>query len=508
MNREAIEHTHSPPARHDHQEPTDRRTADARNHGDPTPDGAYDGIWAAAAGKASAAGTPAVASPAAPLAAVDLATAELVNTRWFIDYQSVGGKTTKLPDRYASDQMIVDSLRILPAGESQSIDLSGGNMADSGAVFLGSAKLNKGPGSVSAAVRYAKKTSFDIKLELEGRPTQGDKAALHALHGAAYQMARKLAKNRGDYEAIGDEIAAHFADRFPGNSLRATVLPLAKGQATEGFVADAADYAASHNAKFMVAIDLTGSEDHAETYHHAQSAETGTGKTEEDELKSTATTETKTKRAEKQHLIESFQTKVASGVQEIFKGIEEALQSDTTTHNESYSKTVGWTLGIEPSKEKEPKPDDPEKDGGILKTIEKTGSWLYTKGKAVANRFPIVKTVLSVGETIWDGIQGRGMVSRKSDETDGTADGTSNARTGKHSLEIDTLANIATELSTRLVHETEHAVDKEFAARLGLEVSTTQKRDETKKKSIQTSVSGSIVTHEIGQPRVVIKRLD
>jgi hypothetical protein len=100
------------------------------------------------------------------------ASPEVVTMDWNVDYQNVAGQTKgKLPDRYGDDQLIVKELKIDPDGKEKPRKLKGGNMAESGNVYLGQVTVPKGSGQVTAAVQYAQKKDFDVALEVAPLPS-------------------------------------------------------------------------------------------------------------------------------------------------------------------------------------------------------------------------------------------------------------------------------------------------------------------------------------------------
>lgn len=495
-----LENTRRP--QHDH--PKTRETVEHAGKTEPdsvaAPKPDYDRVFSPGKEKSDPAGAP--ASDSAD---------DRVKTQWWINYQSVLGKTKSLPGRDGNAQMIVDQLKIRPNG-APSISLKGGNMAESGDVLLGAAMVPRGAGLVTAAVRYASRSSFDVRVELQPGATRGERAELANANKDATAMVMALLNDRGDYAAIAAEVQAQLADRFPDKTLSVSIRPLAKGQATEKFVAQGADYAATSDSTFAVMIEPTSSQDHAIAWNRGTSAEEGSGESDQEAVKTTNDIATRKKTVEKEKMINTFKSSLATNVQDIFKGIEEQLDSTLDQHVTTHDKTVKWTVGLDPSKEK--KDGDAEKSGvvdklkGAWKTVSSVGKWVYSKGKNLMRRAPIVAAALELGGSIWDAVSGRGKISRESTESDGTNHTTGSPKTHREAVEISSLSSIATDLTTQMVRETEHDLEKEVSTKLGTEISSTTKKDATKKQTVQTSTSGTTVIHEVGTPRISIKKLD
>ncbi|MDB4964290.1 MAG: hypothetical protein JWP01_4289 [Myxococcales bacterium] len=492
-----LENTRRP--QHDH--PAPRETVEHAGKTEPdavaAPKPDYDRVFSPGKGKSDPTGAAASGSED-----------DRVKTQWWINYQSVLGKTRNLPGRTGKDQMVVDELKIRPNG-ARSVSLQGGNMAKSGDVELGTAMVPRGAGLVTAAIRYAPKTSFDVKVELQPGATGSERANADK---EATALVNALLRDRGDYDAIAAEVEAELAVRFPGKTLSVSIKPLAKGQATELFVAEGADYEATSDSKFAVMIEPTSSQDHATAWNRSTSAEEGSGESDQAAVKTTNDIESRKKTVEKEKMINTFKTSLATNVQDIFKGIEEQLDSTLDQHVTTHDKTVKWTVGLDPSKEK--KDGEAEKSGvvdklkGAWKTVSSVGKWVYSKGKNLMRRAPIVAAALELGGSIWDAVSGRGKISRESSESDGTSHTSGSPKTHKEAVEISSLASIATDLTTQMVRETEHDIEKEVATKLGTEISSTTKKDATKKQTVNTSSSGTTVIHEVGKPRISIKKLD
>ena len=99
-----------------------------------------------------------------PRRAADSGTSGLVHTQWFVDYATVAGTSTKIPQR-KDTQLIVEELKIFPKAADYAKVLKGGNMAKSGAVSLGGVDVARGAGDVSASVRYSPKSGMTRKAD-------------------------------------------------------------------------------------------------------------------------------------------------------------------------------------------------------------------------------------------------------------------------------------------------------------------------------------------------------
>ena len=433
-----------------------------------------------------------------------------VNTRWWVDYESVGATTTRLPDRYGDDQLIVDSLKIHPDGAIQSKELKGGNMARSGRVYLGNAPVPRGNGQVSAAVRYAKKRSFRVLVDLQ--------PATAAQRTAARQEAIKLVseqlEDRGDYAAIASEVQTMLSERYPSKALTVNIEPLARGQAAKSYTVDPAAYAVDADARFSVLIDPIGKQDTSRTHTQNVSSEEGAAESDQDAIRSTTEVSKGDEQARVTRLFESYQQSLSHNVQNIFKFMQREMDQKLDEHESSHSKTVEWTLGVGPAKEKKDSKDGDEPKSspgvadkiknGLKKGLKASGKWLYSKLK---KRFPMLGALEIAGD-LWDGISARGSVQRKGTETNSSKHTTGNPQTHETLKEVQELSTVADSLSAQIIEESTESVKQQIATRIGSEVSTTKKVDASKKKTINTSTSGTVVTHEVGQPRVVIKKLD
>lgn len=435
---------------------------------------------------------------------------DLVQTRWLVDYESVGGKSTKLPDRYGDDQMIVDELKIRP-NNGASEKLRGGNMATSGDVVLGTAAIAKGEGRVSAAVRYAKKRSFDVKLTLHPAGTAAERKLLADTRKEIRALALEMVQDRGDYKGIASELQTQFADRFPDKTLTIELDPLARGQASTLYAADGAEYTADKDSTFAVLVEPGAQRSDSTAYSRTEGGEVGELESDQSSVKSTSDVATRTKEADKAQVIASFKSSLSKRVEQAFKSVEDKAVSATDQTTKIEGEDVKWTVGVDPAKEKkdgEPKPSG----GGITDTIKSklrsVGNWVLRKGKGLAKRFSFLATGLDLIGSLWGGLTARGRISRESTDSDSTSHTKGTGTTDRNAQEVTSLSGIATDMTNSMQSLVEHDVEKEVSARLGTEVSATKKSDASKKSTVSRTVSGTTVTNEVGQPRLTVKKLD
>ena len=245
-----------------------------------------------------------------------------------------------------------------------------------------------------------------------------------------------------------------------------------------------------------------------------ESSEEGDGSTGGVGTKSTVEVGDSTKVALKTKIITEFQSSLKTNVETIFKHIQQQVDNDNDNHSTSHENAVTWKVGIDPAKEKKAGEDEKKKDdggGGILDTLGKIVSsgakWVYNKGKGLVKKIPIIKDVLSVAGDIWDGISGRGRIERDSTTTDGHTDGDTHNHTHTDGTEITSLTSIATELSRKMIVETATEVERAVSTKVGLEVTTNAEVNKSRKKAGNHGASGTVVTHEVGKPQVLIKKI-
>ncbi|MBA3538557.1 MAG: hypothetical protein H0T79_02915 [Deltaproteobacteria bacterium] len=468
-------------------------------------DGHYDRIW-------SAANSAGPASPASPASA---GAGGLINTQWWVDYETVGGKTTKLPDRYGADQMIVEQLKIHRDGEKSSEILRGGNMAKSGNVFLGTARMPKGPGTVSASVRYAKKPSFDVRLTLSSAPSsRSERAAFEKAKIDAKKLIMAMIEDRGDYAAMAIEVRDELAGLFPGKTLTVNVNPLASGAASESYTADAAVYDADSDSKYVAVIDPTGQQDQSTGWTDSHANEEHSGEETQSGNKVTTGVDTKSKTAEKKKFINAFKSSMTSHVQAVFKVLQDSLHVQSDTTQPIHEKTTTWSVGVGPDKPTKDgdkaaetsKPSDGGWVGGALKVVSKAGRWVYNAGKNGLKKIPLIGAALELGGSIFE-LAGKASVTRGSVTKDGHTDTHTTSDNTKLDTELNSLSEFATSLSSEMISETEKDVEREVSTSLGTEVTEAKKQDGGRKTTGNHGSSGTVVTHEVGKPRVFLKKL-
>ncbi len=452
-----------------------------------------DRLWS------STGAAPASAAPATPAA-------DRVHTQWYVEYEAVAGKRSRSPARTPEDQLVVDELKIVPNGSSSTI-LTGGNMAKDGAVLLGSADLQKGPGRVSATVGYPTKNKFQVLVNMKGGK-QGDQKEASKFAG---QLVQAQLEDRGDYDALAADVQAQLADLYPGTVITVQIRPEGDNK-TRRFSVAGADYAADSDSKFSVMIDPGA--DHQREVHwtRSESSEDGSASSDQSGVKTTTNVAAKKRQATKEKIVDSFKKSLTTGVQKVFENIEEQLFSRTGQHQTTYEQSVKWTVAIDPAKGD--KPDDAKDKSGetglfdkLKHVVTKAGSWVLSKGKGLAKHIPIVSAALELTGSLWDTITGRGSVKRESSSGDGGSDTTGTSLSGKTGKKINTLKSVAKELSETYSKEVQHDVETEIATSLETEVSSSNKTDQSKKTSVNKSVSGTTIIHDVDAPRLRIKKL-
>jgi hypothetical protein len=465
--------------------------------------------------------TPDPTAPSAPAAPA----ADMVTTTWYVDYNVPGGKTRSLPERKGDDQMIVDQLKVDSNNrgpKDKPVLLHGGNAAHSGRVYLGEASVPKGSGEVSAAVRYAKRSEFKIEVTLDPPAKAGaEKALLKQTQADVNTFVMGLIDSRGDYDQIAAEAQTQYAPQFAGKTLKVTVKPLgAKSVASEQLSAQAAEFNATGDSTYAALIDPTGTQDTSVGWTSNESSEEGDGSSGGVGTKSTVEVGDSTRVALKSRIVTEFQSSLKTNVETIFKNIQSQVDADTTNHAKTHEDAVTWKVGIDPAKEKKDGDDKDKKDGdkkkdddggGILDKIKGVvtsgAKWVYNKAKGAVMKIPIVGDGLSLLGDLWDGISGRGKVERDSTTTDGNSSGGSHTGTHTDGTEITSLTSIGTELTKKMITETATEVERIVSKKVGIEVTTNAQVSKSNKKTGSKGASGTVVTHEVGKPQVLIKKI-
>ncbi|HEX3759260.1 MAG TPA: DUF4157 domain-containing protein [Kofleriaceae bacterium] len=498
-------------------------TGDAyEQHADAVADRVVAGQSAAdllAAGPSGSGTSSAVQRDEKPAGAPAAAASDTVGTTWYVDYNVPGGKTKSLPERKGDDQMIVDQLKIDSNNrgpKDKPTILQGGNAAHAGRVYLGQATVPKGPGEVSAAVRYAKRSDFKVEVSLSPpAKTAAEKAALKQTQADVNTFVMGEIDSRGDYDQIAAEAQTQYQSQFEGKTLKVSVTPLGvKSHATEQLSAQAAEFNAQGDSTYAALIDPTGTQDTSVGWTSNESNEEGDGSSGGVGTKSSVEAGDSTKVALKTKIVTEFQRSLKTNVETIFKGIQQQVDADTDTHTKPHEESVTWKVGIEPDKGEKKDGDDDKKDsggGGIVDKLEGLVSsgakWIYNKGKGLVKKIPLVGDALSLAGSLWDGIVGRGKIEHDSTTTDGKTDTDSHSHTHTGGTEITSLASIATELTQKMITETSNEVERAVSTKVGLEVSTSAQVSKSSKKAGSHGASGTVVTHEVGKPQVLIKKL-
>ena len=457
--------------------------------------------------------------PADPAAAAPASNS--VVTTWYVDYNVPGGKTKSLPERKGDDQMIVDQLKIDSNNrgpKDKPVILQGGNAAHAGRVYLGEARVPTGPGEVSAAVRYAKRSDFKIEVSLSPpAKTAAEKAVLKQAQADVNTFVIGEIDSRGDYDVIAAEAQTKYQSQFEGKVLKVVVAPLgARSHATEQLSAQAAEFNAQGDSTYAALIDPTGAQDTSVGWTSNETDEQGDGSTGGVGTRATVEVGDSTKVALKNKIVTEFQSSLKTNVETIFKNIQQQVDSDSDTHAKPHEESVTWKLGLEPDKDGKGGKDGDDKKpdaggGGIVDKLEglvSTGAkWIYNKGKGMVKKIPIISDALSLAGSLWDGLVGRGKIERDSTTTDGKTDTDSHSHTHTGGTEITSLVSIASELTKKMITETSTEVERAVSTKVGLEVSTNAQVSKSSKKAGSHGASGTVVTHEVGKPQVLIKKL-
>jgi hypothetical protein len=453
---------------------------------------------------------PAAATPAAPAG-------NLVDTKWYVDYNKLAGSYTRAPSRMAEDQLVVEQLKIVPDADGTQI-LRGGNAAGSGQVLLGVASIPASTGQVSAAVKYSKHSAFQLDVTLEGdtkgkKPTltPAERKDLAAAKAEMLQQLDPMLQERGDYAAIQAELEAAYADRFADKHLVVKVLPTgAKNSGTSTFTAAAAPYDASHTTKFLVTIDPHQQQDRSTTYTKTVGGESGHGT--HDNQSTTVANDTTTTNAHQvvDRVERQVQSTLKTDIEKVFTEIVSGATSTSDANGTDLTRNVTWKLGVEPKKE-----DKAAKDGDADKKPEKPGLgtklWgLVKTGASYAlnaggKLLKVGKAALELAGDVWDAVSGRAFFTRES--SDGSDDKKSHTSTTSDQ-QTDQMAEtdkISSELASRFTTEHRDDIRTEITAHLGVSLTNASGTDATDKTTTTTSVTGSSTTHDVGELEVTVQ---
>jgi hypothetical protein len=449
---------------------------------------------------------PAAATPAAPAG-------NLVDTKWYVDYNKLAGSYTRAPSRMAEDQLVVEQLKIVPDADGTQI-LRGGNAAGSGQVLLGVASIPASTGQVSAAVKYSKHSAFQLDVTLEGdtkgkKPTltPAERKDLAAAKAEMLQQLDPMLQERGDYAAIQAELEAAYADRFPDKHLVVKVLPTgAKNSGTSTFTAAAAPYDASHTTKFLVTIDPHQQQDRSTTYTKTTADDHAHGT--HDNQSTTATNDVTTQNATTviDQNVKKFEHAFHDNVQTTFGEIVTNALNLNEIHESDVTRSVDWKLGVGPKPEKKEEPKDAKPDSPSF--VKRVLGHLAAPFKYVASKasklFKFGSAVLELGGDLWDAVSGRAWFTRDSNDGSVTKNGGGGSFGNTKTAEERTVSSIGQDFVDAVTTTHSDELRTEIATRLSLAQTTSSGGDVNDKKSTITSVSGSSTTHDVGELAVSV----
>lgn len=423
----------------------------------------------------------------------------LVDTEWMVDYDQVAGKTRDLPQRKAT-QLVVDELKVMADAGGGKI-LKGGNVAMSGPVSLGKVSVPRGPGHVSAAVRYAPRTSFKVSVQVlkdDGHPAQLDKAERESVRIIQDDIANELGF-RGDYAQLAVDMTERYRAKFDKKTLKIAIATGAKG---DSLAAATSKYDAPTDSKFSVKVvprtNLTHSStrdiEHKNGNNHTDGGTTGIKTTNdvEREKNSTLATTTQTQFAKK------LSENVKLAFENLWQHVDHKLDQTETVSGTD----VTWKVGIEPPKEAKPSAPTPastNKDDGVVKSVARSvEKYLFDTGKAALGKLPIVGTALELGGDLWDVLKVRGSVERTSLGNDHTTKTTGNPEDTTTSIKTMGAEEVAREMTTTLMQQIQTTVNQKIASHFGVEVSSSSSSSDGHTDDTRVSEHVEVIEHEVG----------
>ncbi|MFT3698126.1 MAG: hypothetical protein QM831_33605 [Kofleriaceae bacterium] len=422
-----------------------------------------------------------------------------VDTEWFVDYNKVGGKSTRSADRDGSDLLVVNELKFAPnRGQMQS--LAGGNAALSGQVSLGHVSLPPSSGVVTAAVQYGKHSNLKLELKLSGPSSTKQKHDLDTARADASASLDRHLKTSGDFGAIAIALQSEFQDRFPGSTLTVALTPLL-GKGVQVQTARGGRYDASEVRSFLVTIDPQTSTNYETNYSKTESTEKNHGSHDNSQtsftsqLKAGASVEQVTKTTK------DLQISLSDQVAETFGLINEKLKSKDTKTSKRHEEDVKWKVGVTPEKS-----DDDSKDKDKSKKDEagskpgfahRLGQFIIGKvkwaGKAVSWIKDGVKDL--VGGAIGL-ITGRGYAERTSDDNNSNDKVVDDQSSEKDVQSFQDVHTFATTVVGKFMSEESESVKAYVETELGFSAQKSGGTDDSNKTNTTTQVSGKTVVHE------------
>jgi hypothetical protein len=444
------------------------------------------------------------------------ATPNTVHTRWFVDYKTTLGSTTKLPDRMGEDQMVVDELRIRPDGQMPVL-LAGGNKAMSGAVKLGEADIPKGKGEVTAAVRYAPQSAFEVKLTLTPSATAAERTLMDSIR----REINELLRVRGDYDAIVGDMQAKHGSSFGSKTFGVAINPTGlapRKQAFTRYTADGGVYDAPADSTFDVMIVPTATQDHVTQHTVGKEHNEGGGASGEIGVVSTSETTTSARVAKKVTIMRDWKAKVTENAQRHFQKIGKFVRDHAHTSTIENEDKTEWHLGIDPAKDGpkpapsgDPKAPDKKDDDDswlsrIAEEVSDVADWVVDKGAALGKKIPGIKQVLQFVGGVGDAVATRGSVKRLGSDSNKTSTVDSTSTKHERVITDDALQSIGTELAQSLTSAVESTLESAVAQKLGVTITANQKTNNSKNDKTTTTITGTTVTHEVGNPVVVVTK--
>jgi hypothetical protein len=309
-------------------------------------------------------------------------------------------------------------------------------------------------------------------------------------------------------------VEGELAPSFEGKTVKVTIRPHGKSKPGTTYIADGAPYSVDANSEWAALIDPTGSSTNAVTWSSSTTEDHKSGESEEDGAKVHAGVDTSTKVKEAEKFVQSFNESLKVNVQTLVKLIEEDVISANSNESKIHSKETTWTIGVgsaDKKKNDEAAETKRSSGGGLVERfkrgISSGAKWLYNQGKGIVKKIPLIGTALDVAGDIWDKLTGNVKIERKSVDAESETKGGGASVSLKDAREIHDMTAIAHELTTQFTAETSKEIETMVSTKLGVELSKTKKMDSSAGKSTMKGASGSTVTVETGQPKVLIKRL-